>query len=227
MAGTVRIPIPLSHTAMVSYQYARHILPLQCPNYESEYFYRVILGVKDHLSLQHLWNPCRNKRDRTIVVKESASEMFVTYSFLAVYHIRTGSIGFRFFFSFHDRSVLPSRLQDGRWNCSVPHWADFQAHFPCNMETDCVHGEDEQDCPYNNVSRCGAGAISLGELCYFYVISETDVTWNDAMDMCDRNDAHLASLGTPKEWNDVMDLLTVREAAAYLGLRSANLHLPY
>nr|KAG5689452.1 hypothetical protein BaRGS_026013 [Batillaria attramentaria] len=38
-------------------------------------------------------------------------------------------IGQRYIFSFHNQSALPQRLPDGKWNCSVPHWADFQQHF--------------------------------------------------------------------------------------------------
>ncbi|PVD35472.1 hypothetical protein C0Q70_02435 [Pomacea canaliculata] len=58
--------------------------------------------------------------------------------------------GFRLSFSFHALSALPQQLRDGRWNCSVPHWPDFRLHFPCNLVSDCVGGEDEVDCPYTS-----------------------------------------------------------------------------
>ena len=161
------------------------------------------------------------------MVKESAHKLFVHFHFTTLFHPDSGRVGFRFFFSFHNQSALLPQLPGGQWNCSVPHWEDFQAHFPCNLVAECVGGEDEQDCPYTNVSRCGAGAISLGESCYFYVISEKDVSWNDAMATCEQKDAYLANLNKENEWYDIMDLLTVRAAAVYLGLRSASLHLHY
>ncbi|PVD35471.1 hypothetical protein C0Q70_02434 [Pomacea canaliculata] len=61
-----------------------------------------------------------------------------------------GRTGFRLSFSFHALSALPQQLRDGRWNCSVPHWPDFRLHFPCNLVSDCVGGEDEVDCPYTS-----------------------------------------------------------------------------
>nr|KAG5687882.1 hypothetical protein BaRGS_008552 [Batillaria attramentaria] len=44
--------------------------------------------------------------------------------------------GFKLTFSFHNQSALPQRLPDGKWNCSVPHWADFQQHFLCTLQYD-------------------------------------------------------------------------------------------
>ncbi|KAK7461632.1 hypothetical protein BaRGS_00038609, partial [Batillaria attramentaria] len=26
------------------------------------------------------------------------------------------------------------------WNCTVPNWADFQQHFPCNLHDNCLNG---------------------------------------------------------------------------------------
>nr|KAG5698009.1 hypothetical protein BaRGS_005827 [Batillaria attramentaria] len=37
--------------------------------------------------------------------------------------------GFRLLFSFHNHTALPEMLPDGKWNCSVPYFADFQQHF--------------------------------------------------------------------------------------------------
>nr|KAG5693055.1 hypothetical protein BaRGS_028815 [Batillaria attramentaria] len=71
------------------------------------------------------------------------------------------SKGFRLLFSFHERDAAPERLDSGLWNCSVPHWPDFELHFLCNLETECAAGEDEATCPYTN-SACGQGRISAG-----------------------------------------------------------------
>ena len=223
--GKVKIAIPSRNIAVVSYQFSRRVLRLKCVDYRSEYFYDVTLGYIRNSARHELWHSCRTSRHQTVfLVKES--ELFVKYNFQTLYLPETGALGFRFFFSFHKSAQL-SQLPDKRWNCSVPGWADFQTHFPCNLAAECVGGEDEQDCPYTNVPRCGAGAIFLGESCYFYVISDDKVTWNDAMDKCEKHDAHLVSLNTPIEWIDIMELLAVRGRSIYLGLRSTSPHLPY
>ena len=213
---------------MVSYKFSPFVPPLKCLSYDSDFYYSVDLGFESKDTQQYLWSSCGNElQENTFVVSEGVTKLFVQYFFYSLYHPTIGRVGFRFLFSFHNRSALLSRMSDGRWNCSVLHWADFLEHFPCDLETDCVHGEDELGCLYTNVSRCGAGAISMGESCYFYVISENDVSWNDAMDICKKNDAQLASLNRPREWHDVMVVLGFRAAAVYLGLRSASLSLPY
>nr|KAG5697695.1 hypothetical protein BaRGS_000580 [Batillaria attramentaria] len=73
--------------------------------------------------------------------------------------------GFRLRFTFHNYSALPEQLSDRKWNCSVPHWADFKQHIPCNLVPDCVSGEDEEDCPYSS-DACGQGHFSVGGTCY-------------------------------------------------------------
>ena len=52
-------------------------------------------------------------------------------------------------FSFHpEHTVMPRQLSPGRWNCSGVQRAVFQIHYPCNLYSDCVGGEDEAGCPY-------------------------------------------------------------------------------
>ena len=46
------------------------------------------------------------------------------------------------------KTSRPEKLSDGHWNCSVPFWSSFRTHFLCNRHRECVHGEDEQGCPY-------------------------------------------------------------------------------
>ena len=212
---------------MISYHFSRRIPPLKCVGFESEYYYYVTLEMKKNSSKQPLWSTCGRKQYDSISVVNESAQVRLKYHFNTLFHPATGRVGFRFFFSFHQNFSLPSQLSDGRWNCSLPHWTEFKRHFPCNLQAECVGGEDEKDCHYTNVSRCGAGAISLGESCYLYVISKSDVTWNEALDICVRKGAHLADLLSMEEWFDVMGLLTVRAAAIYLGLRSAGLHLTY
>ena len=71
---------------------------------------------------------------------------------------------FRLYFSFHENSQIPEQLPDGTWNCSVPHWPDFQLHFPCNMLWDCAAGEDERECPYTS-HKCGS-QVAAGSSCF-------------------------------------------------------------
>nr|KAG5690330.1 hypothetical protein BaRGS_027627 [Batillaria attramentaria] len=72
---------------------------------------------------------------------------------LMTQHVRANhdrSWGFRVFFSFHNMSALPQQLPGGMWNCSVPHWADFQQHFLCTLEPECIGGEDKLICPWKD-----------------------------------------------------------------------------
>ncbi|PVD35470.1 hypothetical protein C0Q70_02433 [Pomacea canaliculata] len=76
----------------------------------------------------------------------NVSKLYIHFKSVTLYP----GTGFRLSFSFHALSALPQQLRDGRWNCSVPHWPDFRLHFPCNLVSDCVGGEDEVDCPYTS-----------------------------------------------------------------------------
>ncbi|PVD35474.1 hypothetical protein C0Q70_02437 [Pomacea canaliculata] len=76
----------------------------------------------------------------------NVSKLYVHFKSVTFYP----GTGFRLDFTFHALSALPKQLSDGRWNCSVPHWPDFRLHFPCNLVSDCVGGEDEVDCPYTS-----------------------------------------------------------------------------
>ena len=42
--------------------------------------------------------------------------------------------GFRLLFSFHSYSVLPEKLPDGEWNCTVPFWPGFKQHLHGNIK---------------------------------------------------------------------------------------------
>ncbi|PVD34062.1 hypothetical protein C0Q70_05324 [Pomacea canaliculata] len=117
--------------------------------------------------------------------------------------------GFKLLFSFHNVSALPERLADNRWNCSVPHWSDFRQHFPCNLESDCVGGEDEADCPYTS-DVCGQGFARMGQGCVLFVRTPTQVAWPEADMMCDSRDMALISASTPEKWDALYNLLAYR-----------------
>ncbi|KAK7485925.1 hypothetical protein BaRGS_00022792 [Batillaria attramentaria] len=134
--------------------------------------------------------------------------------------------GFRMMFSIHNKTTLPEQLPDGKWNCSVPYWADFRHHFACNFRQECANDEDEMECPYRNHS-CGKGWILLGGRCFLYVTSKQPITWNEASISCQLRGARLASLNTPEEWSDGIRLLHMRaehthKYNVYIGLQPAD-----
>ncbi|XP_076434622.1 uncharacterized protein LOC143274635 [Babylonia areolata] len=138
-----------------------------------------------------------------------------------------GRLGFRMLYSFHKHSAVLLQQPGHVWNCSVPHWADFQQHFPCNLMADCSGGEDEAVCPYAGKPHCSEGEISVGDTCYEYVIPDEPLTWQEAAEQCRLRDAHLANLVTPSEWNKIMNILQVIDLSdIYIALQSADLSFP-
>ena len=53
----------------------------------------------------------------------------------------------------------------GQWLCSGAEWPHFRPHFPCNLQADCLGGEDEVGCPYVTAG-CGLGRLDLHGVCY-------------------------------------------------------------
>nr|KAG5712919.1 hypothetical protein BaRGS_007516 [Batillaria attramentaria] len=87
------------------------------------------------------------------------------------------------FFSIHPTSKMPQQLDNGLFNCSVPHYTSFSLHFDCNLETECTAGEDERNCDYTS-DACGPGFIDAGNKCYRYVTVRNEITWLDAEEQC-------------------------------------------
>ena len=138
--------------------------------------------------------------------------------------------GMRMRFSFHSNKALPQRLEDGTWNCSVPHWADFQQHLQCNLRVECASGEDEAQCPYTT-DDCGPGRISIDGVCYVYVVPEEAVSWVEADNNCRLGNSRLASLETEEEWIRVTRFLTEFGGLSetnplYIGLKLSVGQLP-
>ncbi|PVD35464.1 hypothetical protein C0Q70_02427 [Pomacea canaliculata] len=135
--------------------------------------------------------------------------------------------GFRLDFSFHALSALPQQLSDGRWNCSVPHWPDFRLHFPCNLVSDCVGGEDEVDCPYTS-HVCGPGFQSANGTCLQFTKTDHDITWVEASEACESRGMLLMAAHTPAEWAAIQDLLRYRPLETpFYGMVLASPALPY
>ena len=132
-------------------------------------------------------------------------------------------------FTFHNRTATPEKLQDGKWNCSVTFWSDFQLHFPCNFRSECVGHEDEVGCPYSS-ALCGAGDFSVAGKCFRYVrATGFNMTWNEASEACSQRGARLASLNTRETWDNVTRLLHQHEQGrtAFIGLTSSSPVLPF
>lgn len=71
-------------------------------------------------------------------------------------------------YTFHNETETPRKVPGSeRWNCSVPFWATFERHFPCDMEVDCDGEQDEVVCPYYT-PVCGGGKFVAGDLCVFF-----------------------------------------------------------
>ncbi|PVD35473.1 hypothetical protein C0Q70_02436 [Pomacea canaliculata] len=135
--------------------------------------------------------------------------------------------GFRLDFTFHALSALPQQLSDGRWNCSVPHWPDFRLHFPCNLVSDCVGGEDEVDCPYTS-HVCGPGFLSANGTCLQFTKTDQNISWNTASKTCESRGMQLTAANTPAEWEATLDILRYRPYEYLLyGLVPPSPPLPY
>ena len=72
-------------------------------------------------------------------------------------------------FSFHpEDSAMPRELSPGRWNCSGVQWTAFRHHYPCDLHSDCVGGEDEAGCPYTNLQVIALWLIIRCSAHYFH-----------------------------------------------------------
>ncbi|KAK7466723.1 hypothetical protein BaRGS_00037165, partial [Batillaria attramentaria] len=139
--------------------------------------------------------------------------------------------GFKFIFSFHNQSALPQRLPDGKWNCSVPHWADFQQHFLCTLYPECAGGEDDVVC-FSRQDECGLLVVFPKKKCFAYVESNdlwsqmntSDLTsWREAREVCANRKMRLPSFETKQEhtvFYRVLNVLPGRIMAFYIGLES-------
>ncbi|KAK7102516.1 hypothetical protein V1264_020722 [Littorina saxatilis] len=134
--------------------------------------------------------------------------------------------GFRLLYSFYTIPTMPKRDVNGRWNCSVPDWPEFQQHFPCNLLADCAEAEDEEGCPYTS-PLCDKGHFHWGTSCYRYFRTTAKISWNEASQDCQRHGSHLVSLNDASEWRNVTSLLSQYHVKSiHTGLRSASASLP-
>ncbi|KAK7479399.1 hypothetical protein BaRGS_00029316, partial [Batillaria attramentaria] len=142
--------------------------------------------------------------------------------------------GFKFIFSFHNQSALPQRLPDGKWNCSVPHWADFQQHFLCTLYPECAGGEDDVVC-FSRDDSCGQNIFST-QRCFTFV-EPTDATvqntstalfnnllsWQAARYECTSRKMRLPSLESMCKQLMIVIFLNVNDFEnIYIGLTAAT-----
>ena len=99
---------------------------------------------------------------------------------------------------------LPTRdSKTGLWNCSVPHWPQFQTHLACNLWVQCQGGEDEDGCHY---TRCHFSGFAVDGKCYILGKERTSAI-TDAKASCGAVGARLASLKTRNEIHKVTRIL--------------------
>lgn len=216
MDSWVRINVPENHAVLVSIMR----LDLEDCNYDS-----LSLYLEGYSQDNFVWKVCRRFPPRPDLYH--ASVLFLHF----ISDESFSMTGFRLLFSFHNLTALPERLLGGnsnKWNCSVPHWMDFQQHVSCNLQVECIDGKDEVDCPYTSAT-CGPGFLSAGGSCFFYVTTTKQLTWNDASNVCLLRGARLASLNTLEKFRDINRFLLLRqlESALYIGLKSAAPTLPH
>ncbi|PVD27183.1 hypothetical protein C0Q70_12337 [Pomacea canaliculata] len=106
---------------------------------------------------------------KEIYALQKSSPMVQTNIFLRLLKkSRMYGDGFKLLFTFHPSSLAPRRLDNGLWDCSVPHYNTFKQHLECNLEQECHEGQDEgSHCPYSSPA-CN-GSVAVGRKCYVYI----------------------------------------------------------
>lgn len=154
----------------------------------------------------------------------NTSSLFVHYQCGKVSGLITG---FRLMFSFHNSSLLPEQMPDGRWNCSVPNWTDFKQHLSCDLTFECINLEDEWNCPYGS-DTCGPGFFLAGGSCFMFSLTYQTVSWMTASEICRQHGNRLASLNTWEKITEAFQVLRkymlvqYLKVRIYIGLRTSN-----
>ncbi|XP_025084037.1 G-protein coupled receptor GRL101-like isoform X2 [Pomacea canaliculata] len=215
MDSWAEIPIPRHHQIMVSFQ------EVDIGGSEECRHDKISLYSEGHLNSSLIHEICTTHKPPVSLY--NVSKLYIHFKSVTFYP----GTGFRLSFSFHALSALPQQLRDGRWNCSVPHWPDFRLHFPCNLVSDCVGGEDEVDCPYTS-HVCGPGFQSANGTCLQFVKTDRNISWKAASEICKSRGMLLMAAQTPTEWAATLDLLRYRPfERSFYGLVLSPPSLPY
>ena len=89
---------------------------------------------------------------------------------------------------------LPQCISGIQWNCSVPHWPDFQVHLCCNLLVECDSSQDEDRCGY---VRCRHGGFLFYHTCYVIVQPERDIVLYGARQLCETVQGQIATFPFP------------------------------
>ena len=109
--------------------------------------------------------------------------------------------GFRLLFSFHHIPRLPSRLGNGKWDCTPPGASLWIQHFACSPFSFCDGGEDRSSDGCPSAELCGSSIITVGGGCYRYIKPVRKISWDTAESTCKASHGYLVSLNTQEEWN--------------------------
>ncbi|KAK7483027.1 hypothetical protein BaRGS_00025690, partial [Batillaria attramentaria] len=153
------------------------------------------------------------------VFETSLALRFVTDDF------GTGT-GFQMLFSFHLDTEAPRKLENGLFDCSLPHYTSFKQHLECNLELECQNGEDEENCPFSSPA-CN-GSVAFNNKCYTSVKSDLFLSWNGADAECKSRGGNLAVMTSQGEWDAVEKIFQYGRswAPAYVGFRRVDATMP-
>ena len=100
--------------------------------------------------------------------------------------------GFKMLYSYHDYEAVPVN-KSGLFDCSDrAAYAGLRPHVHCNLERECVGGEDEgAHCPFS--SAACKGGVAAGGTCYSYTCGGEHVTWTGARRACRARGMDLAA----------------------------------
>ena len=211
--------VPPNHTIMISFQQFDLHSPSNSSDCDARYSDSVSLFLETDTGQSLVWRKCGLQSIFPQVFNGSVTVVFFSDR-------NWSRTGFRMTFTIHKRRFSPRQLPNGKFDCSVSYYQDFQRHLHCNLLSECQKGEDEHLCAYNN-GACN-GSIAFESKCYKYFDWSKAITWTDAFNECKKRGAELASLNTPEEWNAIENALDYghRASVVFIGLRTADPNLP-
>jgi hypothetical protein len=95
----------------------------------------------------------------------------------------TTTLGFKMMFVVLPESQEPQLVSEWNYNCSVPHYKAFKPLLACNFISECVGGEDEQQCSHES-PECGPGLLKSGEKCLRFLPNLHGMTGFEAEFVC-------------------------------------------
>ncbi|KAK7112913.1 hypothetical protein V1264_012288 [Littorina saxatilis] len=163
----------------------------------------------------HIGKDCPGDGEKICEMKDLTPTIYdaadaISFQFISNNYVQ--KTGFRLLYSFHPNSSKPEQLPDGKWNCSVPHFPEFQQHFACSHTVFCSKGQDKLECRAGNL--CGRDAIKLGDSCYRRLTPYSPYTWDEAAQYCESSGAQMMDLDSAEEWKFLVN------EAQYLGSKN-------